>query len=230
MMSSLSSVRVFIVDDHPLLAMALRDLMLARYPDLEIKLFTRLVPAIEHSKFEQPDLVVLDPGLPEMTPEEVIETALESFDYSRTIVLSGNDAVLEDIAPEYEETEFVSKGVSQDRIFAVIESMLVKIRRTSWALDLHEEKPSSKPETSVGQRMARVTDRQIGVLHRIAQGESNHEIARALGLSPETVKTHVRSILARLNARNRLEAAMLYRAWKELKPSDNSHIYSSLEI
>ena len=225
-MSSLSSVRVFIIDDHPLLGMALRDLMLARYPDLEIKLFSRLVPAIEHSKFEQPDLVVLDPGLPDMTPEQVVETALDSFDYSRTVVLSGNDYVLDTIAPQYEETEFVSKGVSQDRIFAVIESMLVKIRRMNWTVDFQVEKPVGKPESSVGQRMARVTDRQIGVLHRIAQGESNHEIARALGLSPETVKTHVRSILARLNARNRLEAAMLYRAWQDLKPNEQSHPFS----
>lgn len=225
-MSSSASVRVFIIDDHPLLAMALRDLMLARYPDLEIKLFSRLVPALEHSKFEQPDLVVLDPGLPDMSPEDVIETALETFDYSRTVVLSGNESVLENLAPEYQETEFVSKGVSQDRIFAVLESMLMKIRRTSWTHELHDEKPVHKSETSVGQRMARITDRQIGVLHRIAQGESNHEIARALGLSPETVKTHVRSILARLNARNRLEAAMLYRAWQELKPSEPAAVYS----
>jgi DNA-binding NarL/FixJ family response regulator len=193
--------------------------MLARYPDLEIKLFSRLLPALEHSKFEQPDFVVLDPGLPEMQPEEVIETALETFDYSRTVVLSGNDSVLENLAPEYQETEFVSKGVSQDRIFAVLESMLIKIRRSTWS-DYSVEKPVQKAETTVGQRMARITDRQIAVLHRIAQGESNHEIARALGLSPETVKTHVRSILARLNARNRLEAAMLYRAWQELRPSE----------
>jgi DNA-binding NarL/FixJ family response regulator len=55
-----------------------------------------------------------------------------------------------------------------------------------------------------------------------AKGESNHEIARALNLSPETVKTHVRSILARLNARNRLEAAMLYRSWKEPKNIDEA--------
>ncbi|MFP5482490.1 MAG: response regulator transcription factor [Gammaproteobacteria bacterium] len=56
--------------------------------------------------------------------------------------------------------------------------------------------------------------------YRIAKGESNHEIAQNLGLSPETVKTHVRSILARLNARNRLEAAMLYRAWQEQKTDE----------
>ncbi|MFN7835075.1 MAG: LuxR C-terminal-related transcriptional regulator [Burkholderiaceae bacterium] len=223
---SSACVRVFIIDDHPLLAMALRDLMLARYPDLEIKLFSRLLPALEHSKFEQADLVVLDPGLPDMGPEEVIETALETFDYSRTVVLSGNDAVLETLAPQYLETEFVSKGVSQDRIFAVLENMLIKIRRSAWS-EFTPDRVSVKGETTVGQRMARITDRQIAVLHRIAQGESNHEIARALGLSPETIKTHVRSILARLNARNRLEAAMLYRAWQELRPADQAQVSSA---
>ncbi len=217
-MSTTHHLRVFIIDDHPILAMALRDIMLVRYADIDVKLFSRMGPALEHSKFEQPDLVLLDLGLPDMPPQRVLETALETFDYSRTLVLSGNEEILGDLAEANPETEFISKGITQDRVLAVLDSMVHKLRRHTWTDQISPRDDSNG--ASIGQRMARITERQVAVLHRIARGESNFEIARDLGLSPETVKTHVRSILARLNARNRLEAAMLYRAWQEQRADE----------
>lgn len=218
-MSSTNLLRVFIIDDHPIIAMALRDLMNSRFSDLEVKLFSRMAPALEHSRFEQPDLVLLDLGLPDMPPDKVLETALETFDYSRTLVISGNEEVLGELAEDYPETEFVSKGITQDRVLSVLDSMVLKLRRNTWTDQINPKAQGSAGYT-IGQRMARITERQVSVLHRIAKGESNHEIAQNLGLSPETVKTHVRSILARLNARNRLEAAMLYRAWQDQKADE----------
>lgn len=218
-MSTMNSLRVFIIDDHPIIAMALRDIMNARYSDLEVKLFSRMAPALEHSRFEQPDLVLLDLGLPDMSPAKVVETAMETFDYSRTLVISGNDDALGELSEDYPETEFISKGITQDRVLSVLDGMVLKLRRNTWT-DQITTRPNQTGNYTVGQRMARITERQIAVLHRIAKGESNHEIAQNLGLSPETVKTHVRSILARLNARNRLEAAMLYRAWQEQKSDE----------
>lgn len=222
-------LRVFIVDDHPILGMALRDLLIARFPDLEVKLFSRLAPAIEHARFERPDLVILDAGLPDGEPYDVISMAIEELPLSGLMVLSGNDQVLEEIAPDYPGIEFLSKSVPQDRLFTILESALNQVRRASWAHQMTDRSGTSAASTvsvdqqGVSQRISRITDRQIIVLHRIAKGESNQEIARALNLSPETVKTHVRSILARLNARNRLEAAMLYRNWKEPKLIDEAH-------
>lgn len=218
-MSTQNLLRVFIIDDHPIIAMALRDIMNSRYADLEVKLFSRISPALEHSRFEQPDLVLLDLGLPDMSPQKVLETALETFDYSRTLVISGNEEILGDLAEEYPETEFISKGITQDRVLSVLDGMVLKLRRHNWTDHINQKSQGSNNFT-IGQRMARITERQVSVLFRIAKGESNHEIAQNLGLSPETVKTHVRSILARLNARNRLEAAMLYRAWQEQKSDE----------
>ena len=123
------------------------------------------------------------------------------------------------MADEYPETEFVSKGITQDRVLSVLDSMVLRLRRNNWT-DQISQKTQAASGFTIGQRMARITERQVSVLYRIAKGESNHEIAQNLGLSPETVKTHVRSILARLNARNRLEAAMLYRAWQEQKTDE----------
>ena len=64
--------------------------------------------------------------------------------------------------------------------------------------------PDGGPRTD---QIARLTQRQVEVLRLISDGESNKEIARALTLSPATVKAHVAAVIAVLGATNRTEAA-----------------------
>lgn len=51
-----------------------------------------------------------------------------------------------------------------------------------------------------------LSPREHEVLHRLVQGDSNLEIARRLGISPQTVQTHIRNLHAKLDVRSRLEA------------------------
>jgi DNA-binding CsgD family transcriptional regulator len=53
------------------------------------------------------------------------------------------------------------------------------------------------------------TRRELDILELIAHGLENHEIAERLGISTETVKTHVRHLLAKLGARNRAHAVTI---------------------
>jgi DNA-binding NarL/FixJ family response regulator len=59
-------------------------------------------------------------------------------------------------------------------------------------------------------RVALLTKREIDVLALLAEGLGNKQIARALILSPHTVKAYVTSILHKLNAESRTEAAVLW--------------------
>jgi two-component system, NarL family, nitrate/nitrite response regulator NarL len=52
-----------------------------------------------------------------------------------------------------------------------------------------------------------LTDRELEIFKRLASGKSNHQIARDLALSPNTVGNHVASILAKLHLENRIQAA-----------------------
>jgi DNA-binding NarL/FixJ family response regulator len=54
-----------------------------------------------------------------------------------------------------------------------------------------------------------LTSREVEVLHLVAVGNSNKRIARTLTIGEETVKTHVRSIIAKLDARDRTHAVTL---------------------
>jgi two-component system nitrate/nitrite response regulator NarL len=60
-----------------------------------------------------------------------------------------------------------------------------------------------------GNLLRRLTPRQREVLSHLARGQSNKEIARRLGLFESTVKVHVKTILKKLDAANRTQAAML---------------------
>lgn len=68
--------------------------------------------------------------------------------------------------------------------------------------------PAARPATSAPAPRAPLTDRQRAVLRLIAEGQSNKEIARALSIGPETVKTHVSQIFAELGAVNRADACV----------------------
>jgi len=65
------------------------------------------------------------------------------------------------------------------------------------------------PEAKAPDRLDRLTERETDVLRLIAQGLSNDEIARELIISPLTAKTHVRRMLAKLDARDRAQLVVI---------------------
>ena len=75
-------------------------------------------------------------------------------------------------------------------------------------LDAHRHSSAAKPHKSAVLSM--LTRRQREILREAASGKSNVEIAQTLHIGVETVKSHVREILMRLQARNRTELAALY--------------------
>lgn len=72
-----------------------------------------------------------------------------------------------------------------------------------------EAGPHGPARTDVEQAIAGLSDRQIACLARAGEGLSSKEIGRLLGISPSTVDNHIHFAVAKLNAKNRWEAARL---------------------
>jgi len=80
---------------------------------------------------------------------------------------------------------------------------------------------------SSGSRTSPLTDRELEVLELMAEGASNEQVATALFIAPATVRTHVLSILRKLQARNRTEAVVrAYRfgwlSWEAVMGNDDT--------
>jgi len=75
-------------------------------------------------------------------------------------------------------------------------------------LKLAQMLQTGRPEAERPDLLASLTEREREILQHLARGESNKTIARALDISHDTVKLHVRHILAKLNLSSRVEAAV----------------------
>ncbi|MGX9147837.1 response regulator transcription factor, partial [Mesorhizobium sp. 128a] len=71
------------------------------------------------------------------------------------------------------------------------------------------------PTLSAGDPLQGLTERETDILSLVAEGLSNKEVAARLSLQEKTVKHHMTRVLAKLNVRNRTEAALLMRGAAE---------------
>ena len=117
-----------------------------------------------------------------------------------------------------------SRKVAVTAGFHIVEGTLRKalpyrgIRRDAWLGDLVPQdlqRPTVPAHASAARRQGALptgpalTAREREVLGQLAQGKSNRDLARALGISENTVKNHVRSVLEKLNAQSRSEAVVI---------------------
>jgi two-component system, NarL family, nitrate/nitrite response regulator NarL len=160
---------------------------------------------------ERPELILCDLAMPGADPLTGILGVRSAAPAAAILVVTGSedDALLLALFDQG-IAGFVPKSASAEIIEVAIRLVLAGGRYVPdrvVALAQLRAAPT-KAEFRTGEiGLSRLTDRQIDVLELIARGETNKEIARALSLSPTTVKTHVAAIIATLNAANRTEAA-----------------------
>jgi DNA-binding NarL/FixJ family response regulator len=192
-------IRVFIVDDHPVVRFGLRTMF-----ESEKNIFvTGTAGSAKEALVEigkvQTDVVLMDLRMPEMEGAEAIKELRRIQPEVRILVLTNYEAD-EDIlrALQAGATGYILKNTPQEEIVQAVEMV-------------YENKRCVPP--GIAQRLLetigreQLSQREIEVLTLVAMGLTNKEIATRLFISDKTARNHVASCLLKLGANDRTEAA-----------------------
>ncbi|MET0497595.1 MAG: response regulator transcription factor [Steroidobacteraceae bacterium] len=194
-------ITVLTADDHPLLRDGIA-LALSEQPDM--RLVAEAVDgetAIEQFRLHRPDVTLMDLQMPGMGGLEALRSILRQNPDARIVVLTtyrGDVQVLS--ALQSGARGFMLKGMLRkelrDTIRAVYAGRRVMPPELAMALAQHAGGEVLSP-------------RELEVLKELARGNANREIAAALNVTEGTVKVHMKSILAKLDAKDRTHAVMV---------------------
>jgi two-component system nitrate/nitrite response regulator NarL len=204
-------LKVVLVEDHSLCRSGLTDLLNQR-GQINVAAATgdaELVPALLQQ--HQPDLLVLDLRMPSIDGLALLRRLRAAGIETPALILTMSDAQ-EDLAAALRlgVRGYLLKDMEPDDVIAgigraargelvVAPSLMLKLAQM-----LQTGVPGGERQDLLGS----LTERELQILEHLARGESNKTIARALDISHDTVKLHVRHILAKLNLSSRVEAAV----------------------
>lgn len=200
-MSNRPPIRVFSVDDHPLLREGIAALI-NNQPDMQLVAeASNGAEAIQVFKQQLPDVTLLDLRLPDMSGIDILIAIRSEFPEARIIML----------------TTFEGDVEIQRALQAGARGYLLKNMPPSELLDVIRHVHAGKkriPAEIASQLLEHMSDevlteREVEVLREVADGNRNREIAARLFISEETVKVHIKHIMEKLGAADRTQAVAI---------------------
>jgi two-component system nitrate/nitrite response regulator NarL len=203
----MTPTRILIVDDHALFAEAIRLTLEAQGVDV-VGIVHTVEEGLEAVHRLRPDVALVDIGLPDGSGLVLGERILEDLPETKVVALSalGDPRAVRD-ALKIGFHGYIIKDTSISRFVSAIEAVLSGEVVVPRALAPRVAGKQSSDEQAVALLVDQLTPRERQVLELLVEGASGQTIARTLGISPNTVRTHVQNVLTKLQVRSRLEAA-----------------------
>ena len=200
-MSEPTKIRVFAVDDHPLMqegiAMVIRNqpdmLLVAEAADGR--------EAIQRFREHKPEVTLMDLRLPDMSGVDAMIAIRSEFPEARIIILTT-------FAGDVEIQRALESGARAYVLKSMPPKELVEVIR-----QVHTGKKRIPPE--IAANLAEhfsdeaLTGREVEVLRQVAGGNRNRDIADKLFITEETVKVHIKHIMEKLGASDRTQAVAI---------------------
>jgi two-component system nitrate/nitrite response regulator NarL len=212
-----TSIRILIVDDHPLFLRGLTAL-LARDPRLCVIGDASDAGQAQRKALElQPDLILLDNHLPGVNGVDALPALIEVAPNVKILMLtvSENENDLS-AALRSGASGYLLKTMEGDDLTAAILRVMqgenvVAAAMTSKLVTAYRDATKGESDTVAANTkpsMAGLSPRELDILRGIARGASNKEIAREHGIAETTVKIHVQHVLRKLDVSSRVHAAI----------------------
>jgi len=199
------TIRILIVDDHSVVREGLR-MFLGRDPELKIvDEAANGAEAIEKAHYWRPDVVLMDLLIPVI--DGVTATAIIRREFPQTEVIAFTsvlDSTSVSRVMRAGAIGYLLKDAQASELRNVIKSAATGQMQRSMQVSsylLYEVRDQKRPGA--------LTERETEILRHVSLGKSNKEIAYVLRIAEDTVKTHVRHILAKLDVQNRTQAVLI---------------------
>lgn len=186
-------IKFILVDDHPVVREGMETMLLSEEGFESLGTASGGAEALELCRRTHPDVMMSDVRMPGMDGFETLRAVRAEFPQLRFILLAGMPIAAErDQARQEGANGYISKSAELEELVAAIRQAVSDPK--SFVEDVTEESPSL------------LTARELEVIRTLATGKNRDQAAEALGIGPETVKTHTRTIMRKLGATNTVSA------------------------
>ncbi len=203
-------MRILLIDDHALFRIGLRELLERRGLDV-LDAVGDCEEGIRLVLEKQPDVVLLDMRMPQMTGLEVLRTLREQGQQMPIVILTTSRVENDVIASlQCGAQGYLLKDMEPDELIRSLNEIVAGQTVVASELTMVLAKAvRGEEQVQAESAMDQLTPREKEILCLLAEGQSNKVIARNLGISDGTVKLHVKAILRKLGVHSRVEAAVI---------------------
>ena len=204
-----------LADDHAVVRQGLRAILEQEFPEAVVSEASNGLEAVKLARSLRPELVILDLGMPGLNGLEVIRQIRQKLPEAKVMVLSvHDDHLVVREAFSAGASAYLLKDCAVDELTGAIAAVFKGKRYLSSALSPLISLPIRQGGEN---KLERLSNREREVLGLLAEGYSTRQIAEKLFLSPETVRTHRKHLMAKLDIHN-ISRLVKFALEKKLNP------------